>query len=59
MAYQIQIVYQSMMRADGFREMSWYLFQWTGKIRPIAPKELVSTYNSILKDIILNSQSGK
>jgi hypothetical protein len=47
------------MRADGFKEMSWYLFQWSGKIKPIAPAELVSTYNGILKDIILNSQSGK
>ena len=47
------------MRADGFKEMSWYLFQWSGKIKPIAPVELVSTYNGILKDIILNSQSGK
>lgn len=47
------------MRADGFREMSWYLFQWSGKIKPVAPAELVSTYNGILKDIILNSQPGK
>ena len=47
------------MRADGFREMSWYLFQWSGKIKPVAPAELVSTYNGILKDIILNSQPGQ
>lgn len=37
------------MRADGFEEMSWYLFQWGGKIKPIAPAELVNTYNNAIK----------
>jgi predicted DNA-binding transcriptional regulator YafY len=46
------------MRADGFREMSWYLFQWAGKIHPIAPKELVDTYNDILDKITANSKSA-
>lgn len=40
------------MRADGFYEMSWYLFQWGGKIKPIAPIELVETYNQLLRNII-------
>lgn len=43
------------MRADGFYEMSWYLFQWQGKIKPVAPSELVNTYHELLNNIIKNS----
>jgi len=43
------------MRADGFYEMSWYLFQWQGKIKPVAPKLLVDTYYELLHNIIKNS----
>lgn len=39
------------MRADGFYEMSWYLFQWNGKIKPVAPQELVDTYNELLGNL--------
>lgn len=44
------------MRADGFYEMSWYLFQWQGKIKPIAPKLLVDTYYQLLNNIVKNSK---
>lgn len=44
------------MRADGFYEMSWYLFQWQGKIKPIAPKLLVDTYYELLNNIVKNSR---
>ena len=44
------------MRADGFYEMSWYLFQWGGKIKPVAPKELVDTYYTLLNDLVRNSK---
>lgn len=40
------------MHADGFYEMSWYLFQWGGKIKPIYPAELVETYDRLLRNII-------
>ena len=40
------------MRADGFKEMSWYLFQWQGKIKPVAPKLLVDTYYELLNNIV-------
>lgn len=39
------------MRADGFYEMSWYLFQWGGKIKPVAPQSLVDTYNELLGNL--------
>lgn len=44
------------MRADGFQEMSWYLFQWQGKIKPVAPKLLVDTYYELLNNIVKNSK---
>jgi len=44
------------MRADGFQEMSWYLFQWQGKIKPVAPKLLVDTYHELLNNIVKNSK---
>lgn len=44
------------MRADGFYEMSWYLFQWQGKIKPVAPKLLVDTYYELLNNIVKNSK---
>lgn len=44
------------MRADGFYEMSWYLFQWGGKIKPVAPKEFVDTYHNLLNEIVKNSK---
>lgn len=44
------------MRADGFYEMSWYLFQWQGKIKPVAPKMLVDTYYELLNNIVKNSK---
>lgn len=37
-----------LLRADGFREMAWYIFQWGGKIVPIAPAELVNEYRNYL-----------
>ncbi|MCQ2581324.1 MAG: WYL domain-containing protein [Alphaproteobacteria bacterium] len=43
------------MRADGFYEMSWYLFQWQGNIKPVAPQELVNTYHELLNNIIKNT----
>jgi len=44
------------MRADGFYEMSWYLFQWQGKIKPVAPKLLVDTYYELLDNLVKNSK---
>ena len=44
------------MQADGFYEMSWYLFQWQGKIKPVAPKLLVDTYYELLNNIVKNSK---
>lgn len=44
------------MRADGFYEMSWYLFQWQGKIKPVAPKLLVKTYYELLDNVVKNSK---
>ena len=35
-------------RADGFMEMALYLFQWRGKIVPVAPTELVEEYRKLL-----------
>lgn len=36
-------------RADGFMEMGLYLFQWGGKIVPIAPAALVDEYRGMLE----------
>jgi len=44
------------MHADGFYEMSWYLFQWQGKIKPVAPKLFVDTYYELLDNIVKNSK---
>ena len=44
------------MRADGFYEMSWYLFQWQGQIKPVAPKLLVDTYYQLLNNIVKKQQ---
>lgn len=44
------------MKADGFYEMSWYLFQWQGKIKPVAPKLLVDTYYELLNNLVKNSK---
>lgn len=33
------------MHADGVKKMSCYLFQWSDKIKPIAPAEPVSAYD--------------
>ena len=44
------------MCADGFQEMSWYLFQWQGKIKPVAPKLLVDTYYELLNNLVKNSK---
>ena len=44
------------MCADGFQEMSWYLFQWQGKIKPVAPKQLVTTYKELLDNLVKNSK---
>lgn len=38
-------------KGDAWREMSWYLFRWSGAIVPIKPKELVDEYKSIIKKI--------
>jgi predicted DNA-binding transcriptional regulator YafY len=35
--------------ADGLKEMVWHLMTWEGKIRPLAPKELVAEYKNQLK----------
>lgn len=35
-------------QADGFMEMALYLFQWRGKIVPIAPDALVQEYRGLL-----------
>lgn len=35
-------------QADGFMEMALYLFQWRGKIVPIAPDALVLEYRTLL-----------
>lgn len=44
------------MKADGFYEMSWYLFQWQDKIKPVAPKLLVDTYYELLNNLVKNSK---
>ncbi len=38
-------------KSDGWREMSWYLFRWSGAIVPIKPKALVDEYKNIIKKI--------
>jgi predicted DNA-binding transcriptional regulator YafY len=35
--------------ADGLKEMVWHLMTWEGKIKPLAPKELVDEYKNQLK----------
>ena len=39
-------------QADGFMEMGLYLFQWRGKIVPIAPAALVDQYRQMLNDAL-------
>lgn len=38
-------------KSDGWREMSWYLFRWSGAIVPLKPKELVDEYKNIINKI--------
>ena len=46
-------------RADGLREMAWYLFQWGGKIVPRAPSELVSVYRELLANATTALDQGR
>ncbi len=39
-------------RGDGFMEMGLYLFQWRGKIVPVAPAALVDQYRQMLTDAL-------
>ena len=39
-------------KADGLHEMAMYLFQWGGKIIPVAPAELRDVYLTFLNDCI-------
>ena len=39
-------------KADGFMEMGLYLFQWRGKIVPVAPAALVDQYRQMLMDAL-------
>ena len=36
-------------RADGLREIATFLFEWGGDIIPIAPKELITEYKTMLE----------